>query len=66
MGVVYGTFDHELHLPRALKSVQDRFAANATLRKAFAAEAAVWIRLEKHPFIAPARTESGRLETSRT
>jgi serine/threonine protein kinase len=54
MGVVYGTFDHELQLPRALKGVQDRFARDSRLRRAFAAEAAVWVRLEKHPFIARA------------
>ena len=54
MGVVYGTFDHVLHLPRALKTIQDRYASNPKMRDAFAAEASVWVRLEKHPFIARA------------
>jgi tetratricopeptide (TPR) repeat protein len=56
MGVVYGTFDHKLHRPRALKTIQDRHASNEKLRHAFAIEAAVWVRLEQHPFIARAYT----------
>ena len=51
MGVVYGAFDHLLHAPRALKTLQLRFAANASMRKLFAEEATVWVQLEKHPFI---------------
>ena len=54
MGVVYGTYDHVLRLPRALKTIQDRYASNPKMRDAFAAEASVWVRLEKHPFIARA------------
>lgn len=45
MGVVYGTFNHERHVPRALKMIQDRFASNARLRDAFTAEASLWVKL---------------------
>jgi serine/threonine-protein kinase len=51
MGVVYGTFDHQERLPRALKTLQQRFADNKNMRDLFAEEAAIWVRLEKHPFI---------------
>jgi hypothetical protein len=51
MGVVYGSFDHQEKLPRALKTLQQRFADNKNMRDLFAEEAAVWVRLEKHPFI---------------
>jgi tetratricopeptide (TPR) repeat protein len=51
MGVVYGTFDHETKLPRALKTLQSRWASDESMRRLFAAEAAAWVRLEKHPFI---------------
>jgi tetratricopeptide (TPR) repeat protein len=51
MGIVYGTFDHAERLPRALKTLQQRFAADKKMRDLFAEEAAVWVRLEKHPFI---------------
>lgn len=51
MGVVYGTFDHKEKLPRALKTLQERFALNANMRDLFAEEAATWVRLGKHPFI---------------
>ena len=51
MGVVYGTFDHQEQLPRALKTLQERFAAKPRMRDLFAEEAATWVRLEKHPFI---------------
>jgi len=61
MGVVYGTFDRELKLPRALKTLQHRFAANATMRDLFTAEATTWVRLEKHPFIVRAHLV-GRFE----
>ena len=51
MGVVYGTFDHKEQLPRALKTLQERFASKPKMRDLFADEAATWVRLEKHPFI---------------
>ncbi len=51
MGVVYGTFDRETGLPRALKGLQRRFDANTMMRDLFTAEATTWVRLEKHPFI---------------
>jgi tetratricopeptide (TPR) repeat protein len=51
MGVVYGTFDHEEKLPRALKTLQHRFASSKNMLDLFKEEAAVWVRLEKHPFI---------------
>jgi tetratricopeptide (TPR) repeat protein len=51
MGIVYATFDHRERLPRALKTLQQRFASSKNMRDLFAEEAAVWVRLEKHPFI---------------
>ncbi len=51
MGVVYGTFDHTEKLPRALKTLQRRYAGDSTMRDLFAAEALTWVKLEKHPFI---------------
>lgn len=51
MGVVYGTFDQKEQLPRALKTLQERFASKPGMRNLFADEAATWVRLEKHPFI---------------
>ncbi len=51
MGVVYGTYDHEEKLPRALKTLQQRHAGDSKMRELFAEEALTWVRLEKHPFI---------------
>jgi tetratricopeptide (TPR) repeat protein len=51
MGVVYGTFDHQERLPRALKTLQHRFAGRKSMLELFKEEAAAWVRLEKHPFI---------------
>src|SRR5579863_2170765 len=51
MGVVYGTFDHRTKLPRALKGLQARLAHQTHIRNLFVEEAALWVRLEKHPFI---------------
>ena len=51
MGVVYGTFDHRTRLPRALKGLQARLAHQTHIRNLFVEEAALWVRLEKHPFI---------------
>lgn len=51
LGVVYGTFDHDTRLPRALKTLQSRFGKDERIRNLFVEEATVWLRLEKHPFI---------------
>ncbi len=51
MGVVYGCFDHETKLPRALKTVRARFAQDKQVLSMFQREATVWIALEKHPYI---------------
>lgn len=51
MGVVYGTFDHKEMLPRALKTLQQRYASDKGMQDLFAAEAMTWVKLEKHPFI---------------
>ena len=51
MGVVYATFDHQGSLPRALKTLRRRFEADVAMRDLFVEEAALWVRLEKHPFI---------------
>lgn len=51
MGVVYGTYDYQERLPRALKTLQKRFDNNKAMVDLFAKEAHVWVKLEKHPFI---------------
>lgn len=51
MGVVYGCFDHQTKLPRALKTVRARYAKDKQVLAMFESEAAVWISLEKHPNI---------------
>lgn len=51
MGVVYGCFDHETKLPRALKTVRARYASDRQVLSMFESEATVWISLEKHPYI---------------
>lgn len=51
MGVVYGCFDHITKLPRALKTVRARYASDKQVLSMFEAEAAVWVSLEKHPYI---------------
>jgi tetratricopeptide (TPR) repeat protein len=51
MGVVYGCLDHETNLPRALKTVRARYASDKNVLSLFEREAAVWISLEKHPYI---------------
>lgn len=51
MGVVYGCFDHETKLPRALKTVRAQYANDKQVLSMFESEAAVWISLEKHPYI---------------
>ena len=51
MGVVYGCFDHETKLPRALKTVRSRHMQDKQVLSQYESEAAVWISLEKHPYI---------------
>ena len=51
LGVVYGCFDHQTKLPRALKTVRARHARDKQVLSLFESEAAVWISLEKHPYI---------------
>src|SRR5262245_15279268 len=51
MGVVYAAFDHESGLPRALKTLRRRHEQDAARRDLFVEEAALWVRLGKHPFI---------------
>jgi len=51
MGIVYGCLDRTLMLPRALKTLQLRLIADAHLRALFENEAAVWVKLGKHPCI---------------
>ena len=50
-GVVYGCFDHETKLPRALKTVRARYAHDKQVLSLFESEAAIWLSLEKHPYI---------------
>jgi hypothetical protein len=64
MGVVYATFDHETGLPRALKTLQQRFAANRRMRDLFEAEAATWVRvLCLAAKVEPAHVTFGRAAT---
>lgn len=51
LGVVYGCFDHQTKLPRALKTVRARHAHDTQVLSLFESEASVWISLEKHPYI---------------
>lgn len=51
MGVVYGCFDHQTKLPRALKTIRTRHAHDKQMLSLFESEATVWISLEKHPYI---------------
>ncbi len=51
MGVIYATYDRVEKLPRALKTLQQRFAHIKEMQQMFIEEASVWVRIEKHPFI---------------
>lgn len=51
MGVVYGCFDHQTKLPRALKTVRGQYVRDKQVLSMFESEATVWISLEKHPYI---------------
>ena len=50
-GVIYGTYDHQTELPRALKTIQKRYQFDKKLLELFREEAALWVQLEKHPYI---------------
>jgi tetratricopeptide (TPR) repeat protein len=54
MGVVYGCFDHETKLPRALKTVRSSYLHDKHVLSMFEDEATVWVSLEKHPYIVQA------------
>jgi len=51
MGVVYGCFDHQTKLPRALKTVRSQHLNDKQVLLMFEDEAAIWLSLEKHPYI---------------
>jgi serine/threonine protein kinase len=51
MGVIYATYDKVEKMPRALKTLQQRFAHIKEMQQMFIEEASVWVRIEKHPFI---------------
>ena len=50
-GVIYVTYDHQTELPRALKTIQKRYRFDKQLLELFREEAALWVGLEKHPYI---------------
>ncbi len=50
-GVIYGTYDHQTELPRALKTIQKKYRFDKKLLELFREEAALWVSLEKHPYI---------------
>lgn len=51
MGVVYGVYDHEYMVYRAIKALQKRLCHKLELLQLFKEEAALWVKLGKHPFI---------------
>lgn len=51
LGVVYAVYDHKDELPKALKTLQKQYAANKSVSELFYEEAALWVILEKHPYI---------------
>lgn len=50
-GVVYRVFSKEPRGVCALKTFLDKYMADAQTRERFRKEAAIWINLDKHPFI---------------
>ncbi len=63
-GVVYLIYDQKMKGVYALKTFRDELLADAAARQAFKKEALLWVNLEEHPFILPARWVeefSGRL-----
>ncbi|MBF0319086.1 MAG: tetratricopeptide repeat protein [Nitrospirae bacterium] len=51
MGSVYICYDIEFRKKVALKTLQERFIDNASIKSRFMWEAETWVRLEKHPNI---------------
>jgi len=51
MGIVYVCYDHEHETPYVLKTFQDKFLKDASVRNLFEQEALTWIKLEKYPYI---------------
>lgn len=51
MGEVYLCLDLQERFPVALKTFQSRYLSTQKLRRAFTAEVAIWVALEKHPNI---------------
>ncbi len=63
-GLVYLVYNRETKEVLALKTFRDELLADAAARQAFKKEALLWVNLEEHPFILPARWVdefSGRL-----
>lgn len=52
MGVVYVVYDHFKNEMMAIKTLQKRVCSNLKLLKLFEEEAVLWVKLDKHPFIA--------------
>jgi len=64
LGLVYLVYCHESQEVCAIKTFRDEFLADGGVREAFHREALLWVSLEEHPFIVPARFVeriSGRL-----
>ena len=63
-GIVYQVYSKETGSVCALKTFLDKYMADAQTRERFRKEAAIWISLDKHPFIVNAHFVdeiSGRL-----
>ncbi|MBU1692416.1 MAG: tetratricopeptide repeat protein [Verrucomicrobia bacterium] len=63
-GLVYLVYDRDTKGVYALKTFRDELLADAGAREMFKKEALLWLNLEEHPFILPARwvdEVSGRL-----
>jgi hypothetical protein len=54
-GVVFLVSPRGTNQVGALKTFRDEFLANAATQEAFKREALLWVNLEEHPFILPAR-----------
>ncbi|ODS32041.1 MAG: hypothetical protein SCARUB_02826 [Candidatus Scalindua rubra] len=63
-GVVYLVYSHKVKSVLALKTFRDEYLKDAETRKLFEAEADVWVKLERHPYLVRAHfvdEVSGRL-----
>jgi hypothetical protein len=54
MGVVYGVFEEWRQSVAAYKMLRRRFTTDRQMQELFAQEAAVWVRLGRHPYIVQA------------